>query len=78
MPPTYAELRWIAEIRRIGEVVCEEQRSKNLLVNLIPDVGFALERHHFGISGRAALLMSRSRRRQETGVAQDCVVADAV
>ena len=46
-----AELVGIVEVRHVGQLVRLSERSENLLVDLIADVGFALQRDHVGKAG---------------------------
>ena len=55
-----AELVRIIEIRHVGEVVLTRQRAENLLVDLVADVGLALEGDHVG--------KARARRNRNRGV----------
>lgn len=45
------ELGGVVEIGWLGEIVGEEEGAEDLFVNLVPDVGLALERGHIGETG---------------------------
>ena len=46
-----AELGGVVEVRHVGQLVGLGQRAEDLLVDLVADVGLALERHHVGEAG---------------------------
>ena len=46
-----AQFRGVVEIRHVGEPVLLRERAKDAFVNLVADVGFALEGDHVGEVG---------------------------
>jgi hypothetical protein len=46
--PAAAELVGVVEVRHVGQLVRPSERIENLLIDLIADVGFALQRDHVG------------------------------
>ena len=66
-----AELRRIVEVRHVGQLVGPRQRPEDVLVDLVADVGLALEGHHVG--------KARALRDGDRGVGLACVtVADVL